>query len=107
MVTLVSPPIGPEVGVIEPITGDGTKLKLSELFVPPGVVILIGTVPIVCKGVIASISVSPTTIKLFAGVVPKFTLVAPVRLLPVITILLPPAVTPAVGKAAIGVGAVM
>jgi hypothetical protein len=45
IVTIVPPAVGPEVGVIELITGDGSKPKLSELFVPPGVPILIGTVP--------------------------------------------------------------
>jgi hypothetical protein len=39
MVTIVPPAVGPEVGVIEVITGDSWKLKLSELSVPPGVVI--------------------------------------------------------------------
>jgi hypothetical protein len=104
MVTTVPPVIGPEVGVIELITGGGWKLKLSELSVPPRVVILIGTVPTRCAGVIASISVSLTTEKLVAGVVPKFTLVVPVRPVPVIATLSPPAVTPVAGNTAVGAG---
>jgi hypothetical protein len=54
--------------------------------------------------VIASISVSLTTVKLVAGVVPKFTLVVPVRPVPVIATLSPPAVTPVAGNTAIGAG---
>jgi hypothetical protein len=54
MVTTVPPAIGPEVGVMEVITGNGWKLKLSELSVPPEVVILSGTVPTTCGGVTAS-----------------------------------------------------
>jgi hypothetical protein len=104
MVTTVPPAVGPEVGVMELITGAGWKLKLTELSVPPWVVIVIGTVPIRCAGVIASTSVSPTTVKLVAGVVPNFTLVVPVRPVPVIATLSPPAVTPVVGNTAVGAG---
>ena len=104
MVTTVPPVVDPEVGVMELITGAGWKLKLSELSVPPGVVILIGTVPTRCAGVIASISLSLTTVKLVAGVVPNLTLVVPVRLVPVIATLSPPAVTPVVGNTAVGAG---
>jgi hypothetical protein len=104
IVTTVPPAIGPEVGVIELITGDGWKLKLSELSVPPRVVILIGTVLTRCAGVIASTSVSLTTVKLVAEIVPNFTLVVPVRPVPVIATLSPPAMTPVVGNTAVGVG---
>jgi hypothetical protein len=104
MVTTVPPAIGPDVGVMELITGDGWKLKLSELSVPPRVAILIGTVPTRCAGVTASISVSLTTVKLVAGVVPNFTLVVPVRPVPVMATLAPPAVTPVVGNTAVGAG---
>jgi hypothetical protein len=104
MVTVVCPAIGPEVGVMELITGDGWKPKLSELSVPPGVVILIGTVPTRCSGVTASTSVSLTTVKLVAGVVPNFTVVVPMRPVPVMATLPPPAVTPVVGNTTVGVG---
>jgi hypothetical protein len=46
MVTDVPPVRGPELGVMELTTGVGWKVKSSELLVPPGVVILMGTVPI-------------------------------------------------------------
>jgi hypothetical protein len=105
MVTAVPPVIGPEVGVMELITGDGWKPKLSELSVPPGLVILIGTVPTRCAGMTASTSVSSTTVKLVAGVVPNFTLVVPVRSVPAIATLSPPAVAPVVGNTAVGAGA--
>jgi hypothetical protein len=105
MATTVPPIVGPAVGVMEPITGAGWKLKLSKLFVPPGVVILIGTVPTRCSGVTVSISVSLTSVKLVAGVVPKFTLVVPVKPAPVMVTLSPPAVTPVVGNTAVVVGA--
>ena len=55
MVTAVPPVVGLAVGVMELITGDGWKLKLSELSVPPGVVMLIGTVPARCAGMAAVI----------------------------------------------------
>jgi len=56
MVTTVPPVIGPEVGVMELITGGRWKLKLSELSVPPRVVILIGTVLTRCDSIYFSIA---------------------------------------------------
>ena len=53
---------------------------------------------------IASTSVSLTTVKLVAGMVPKFTLVVPVRPVPPMATLLPPAMMPAVGNNAVGAG---
>ena len=105
MFTSVPPVVGPEVGVIEEITGAGWNWKLSELSVPPGVVIVIGTVPARCIGVIASTSVLLTTVKLVAATVPNDTLVVPVRLIPVIVTISPPAVTPVAGNTAVGAGA--
>lgn len=105
MFTSVPPVFGPEVGVMEEITGACWNLKLSELSVPPGVVIMIGTVPARCIGVTASISLSLTTVKLVAATAPNDTLVVPLRLVPVIVTVLPPAVTSVVGNTAIGAGA--
>jgi hypothetical protein len=107
IVTIVPPAVGPEVGVIEVITGDGWKLKLSELSVPPGEVILIGTVLTICAGATASTSLSSTTVMLVAGVVPNFTLVVPRRSVPVMATVLPPAITSVEGKAAVGAGVAM
>jgi hypothetical protein len=104
MDTTVPPTVGPEVGVIEETTGGITKLKLSELFVPPGLVILIRTVPVECAGVVVFISVSLITVKLVAGVVPKTTLVVPMKPLPVMVRISPPAVVPKVGLTLIVIG---
>lgn len=90
---------------MEDITGAGLNLKLSELSVPPGVVIMIGTVPAICIGVTASTSVSLTTVKLVAATAPNDTLVVPLRLVPVIVTILPPDVTSVVGNTATGAGA--
>jgi hypothetical protein len=57
--------------------------------------------------VTTSTSVSLITEKLAAGVVPNFTLVVPVRLVPLIVTLSPPDVTPVVEKTAVGAGAAM
>jgi hypothetical protein len=78
--TVVPPVVEPEVGVMELITGAGSYPKVSELSVPP-------------------------TVKLEAGVVPNFTLVVPVRPVPVIVILSLPDRTPVVGNTASGAGA--
>jgi hypothetical protein len=105
MVTVVPPVVCPAVGAMELITGAGWKLKLSELSVPPEVVILIGTVPARCAGETAVILPSSATEKLVAGVVPKFTLVVPVKPVPVIATLSPPAVIPVAGNTSVGAGA--
>lgn len=99
----VPPAVDPEVGVIEVRTGGGTKLKLSELFVPLVVVILSGTVPATLDGVITPTEVSLTDV-IVPGVVPKFTLVVPARPLPVIVIVSPPAVEPVLGVAVVATG---
>jgi len=103
--TVAPPAVEPEVGVMELITGACWYPKVRELSVPPGVAMLIGTVPARCAGVTASTSVSLTTVKLEAGVVPNFTLVVPVRPVPVIVTLSLPARTPVVGNTAAGAGA--
>lgn len=86
------------------ITGGGWKLKLSELFVPPGATMVTGTVPTACAGVVRSTSVSPTILVMTAGVDPKRTLVVPAKPVPVIASGVPPDITPAVGKILVGVG---
>ena len=59
--------------------------------VPAGVVTVTSTVP-VPAGLSAVIVVSLTTVRFVAGVVPKSTAVAPVKLVPVIVTRVPPAV---------------
>ena len=55
-------------------------------------------------GETAVISVDETTVKLVAATVPKTTLVAPVKLVPVMVTVVPPAVGPEVGEMAVTVG---
>lgn len=87
------------------ITGACWNTKLSELSVPPGVVMLIGTVPARCIGVIASTSESLTTVNLVAGEAPNVIFVVPASLVPVRVTSTPPAVIPETGKTAVGAGA--
>ncbi len=58
------------------------------------------TVPAARAGEVAVIWVLETTVKLVAAVVPKWTAVAPVKLVPVMVTMVPPAVGPVVGATA-------
>ena len=71
--------------------------------VPPGVVTVTSTAPAACAGEVAVIEVALTTEKL-AAVPPNDTAVAPVKLLPVMVTLVPPAVGPAFGLTPVTVG---
>ena len=62
--------------------------------------------PAVPAGAVAVICVAETTVKSAAGVAPKETAVAPLRLVPVMVTLVPPAVGPALGPTALTAGAV-
>src|SRR3954470_17647325 len=62
------------------------------------------TAPAACAGDDAVICVGLSTVKLAAAVPPKFTAVAPVRSVPVIATLVPPAVEPEVGLTPVTVG---
>jgi len=73
--------------------------------VPPGVVTVMSTVPVLWAGAMAVICVVELTVKLVALVVPNLTTVAPVKFVPVIRTLVPPAVVPLVGLTAVTVGA--
>ena len=66
---------------------------------PPAVVTLTSTVP-VPAGEVAVIWVAELTVKPVAAVAPNFTAVAPVKLVPVMSTLVPPAVGPDVGESA-------
>jgi hypothetical protein len=65
--------------------------------VPVGVVTVISTVAATSAGEIAVIFVSELTTKLTAATVPNFTVVAPVKPLPLIVTPVPPLVVPEVG----------
>ena len=56
-------------------------------------------------GETAVISVDETTVKLVAAIWPKATLVAPVKLVPVMVTVVPPAVGPELGETPVTVGA--
>lgn len=90
-----------------PSTGDGTywNLSLAEVaLVPLGVVTLTSTVPDDCEGLVAEIWVSLSTVKV-APTVPNLTVVAPVKLAPVIVTDVPPLVGPLPGETELTAGA--
>jgi hypothetical protein len=72
--------------------------------VPPGVVTVTSTAPSVLGGAVAAIEVELLTVKL-AAAVPKFTAVAPVKLVPVRVTLVDPVLCPEVGLSPVTVGA--
>ncbi len=76
----------------------------ADVPVPPTVVTLTVTEP-VPAGDVAVICVAELTVKLAAAVPPNCTAVAPVKLVPVMTTLVPPAAGPDVGARPVTVGA--
>ena len=70
---------------------------------PPAVVTLTSTVA-APAGDVAVIEVALFTVKPVAAVAPNFTLVAPEKLVPAMTTLVPPAVGPDVGERLVTVG---
>ena len=73
--------------------------------VPTGVVTVMSTGPADPGGEVAVICVTLFTVKLMAAVPPNFTLVAPVKPVPVMTTLVAPAVGPLTGARDVTVGA--
>ena len=61
---------------------------------PPGVTTVTSTTPAAPAGLVAVIWVSELTVKLLAATVPKSTAVAPVKPVPVIVTVVPPAAGP-------------
>ena len=109
MVTVVPPARGPALGEIEVTTGAATKVNWSAADVadpPPGVVTLTSTVPVPACDV-AVIDVAEFNVKLAAAVAPNVTAVTPVKLVPVIATVVPPATGPDVGEIEVTVGAGM
>jgi hypothetical protein len=72
--------------------------------VPPAVVTVTSTVP-APAGDAAVIDVAELTVKLVALLAPNFTVVAPVKFVPVIVTDVPPASAPDVGETDVTVGA--
>src|SRR5438132_1915449 len=86
IVTLVPPAVGPALGLTEVIVG-GENLNLLPVdgeLVPAGAVTVTNTAPALDSGVTAVIVVAETTVKLAASSVPKATLVARVKPVPLI-----------------------
>ena len=112
IVTLEPPAAGPDDGLTAVTVGAGVGATYvnssAELvaLVPPGVVTVTSTVPDPA-GLVAVIWVALLTVNDVAGVVPKLTAVAPVRLVPVIVTVFPPAVVPDDGLTPVTVGAGM
>ena len=73
--------------------------------VPPGVVTKTLAVPAVPAGVVTVMEVALFTTRLVAAVPPMVTPVAPVKPVPVMVMLVPPAVEPLVGEILVTVGA--
>ena len=95
----VAPRVDPEDGVTPVIVGAGTTyVNAAELVaVPPGVVTATLLAPGVPLGVTAVIELSELTETLVAATPPIFTTVAPVKLVPLIVIVVPPNVDPVDG----------
>lgn len=65
--------------------------------VPVGVTTVMSYVPAVWAGAIAVMLVTELTVKLMAATAPKLTALAPVKFVPIMVTLLPPAALPANG----------
>jgi hypothetical protein len=106
IVTVFPPASGPEFGIKELIDGWETALYVYETPVTPspaGPDTVTVTVPLP-GGAVAVIEASETTENLGAGVVPKFTLVAYVKPVPINATLFPPAAGPLLGFKAVTAG---
>jgi hypothetical protein len=72
--------------------------------VPPGVITCTDAAPALPAGVIAKIATSPKTLKDVAALPPTETAVAPVKAVPEIVIVVPPASGPLTGETNVTVG---
>jgi hypothetical protein len=112
IVTDVPPAVGPEVGDSELTVGAGTGGGATEVnwsavavaLVPFGVVTVTSWAPAPSAGATAVIRVDDDELKLMAGTVPKSTLVAPLKLVPLMVTEVPPAVEPEFGDRDVTVG---
>ncbi len=104
IVIAVPPAVEPVAGETEEIVGGATYVNaFVAVAVPLGVVTATLCAPTVPAGVTAVTLVDETT-TLVAATPPTVTLVAPVKLVPVIVIAVPPAVEPDVGVIDVIVG---
>jgi len=91
-------------GVLPPSKDVVYVNALDLVEVPPAVVTATLLAPTVPAGVLAVIEVALTTTTFVADVTPIFTLVAPVKFVPVMVIVVPPVVGPDVGVTLLIVG---
>jgi hypothetical protein len=108
MVTLVPPAVEPLEG-LTPLTvgAEARNVNLSAApvaDVPPAVLTVISTTPAAWAGAEAVIDVDETTVNELAAVPLNETLVAPIKLVPVIVMLVSPAVEPLAGETLVTVG---
>ena len=105
MVTEAPPAVDPYDGDTPVTEGALVYVNVSagdvKLVPPDGVVTVTSTIPAASGGEVAVTCVDESTVKEAAGVVPKSTAAAPVRLLPFTTTVAPPAVEPEDGLAAV------
>jgi hypothetical protein len=105
IITVVPPGVRPYAGVILVMVGIAVYVyAFVPVAVPPGVVITMVTNPNAWAGAVAVICVSLTTVRAVAAVPPRVTPVVPIRFVPVIVTLLPPAIGPAPGAMLVKVG---
>jgi hypothetical protein len=108
MVTVAPPLVLPVVRVNEVMVGGPMKvnsLLVPDVAVPPTVVTCTLTEPADCALVLAVMVVEFVTWRVAAVVEPNLTLVAPVKLVPVMTTVVPPVYGPEVGASDVMVGA--
>jgi hypothetical protein len=104
-VMVTTAPVAADEGVNEVIVGAGINVRLlEELAVPPGVVTDI--VPVVPLATTAVMLVALTTVKEVAAVPPKLTIVAPVKLVPVMVTTAPVAADEGVNEVTVGAGGI-
>ena len=107
MVIAVPPANTPEFGFTNVMVGNGVTYVNAFVLVavPPAVVTATLCAPEDPAGVTAVIEVSLTTTTLVAAFAPIFTVLAPVKFVPVMVIAVPPLVEPEVGNTLAIVGA--
>ncbi len=101
-VMIIVLPMAPDSGEKEVMVGAGKNVNPSRLPVPPGVVTL--TIPEVPVSTTAVMFVALTTLKEVAAVPPKLTAVAPVKMVPVMVIVVPKIADAGVKEVMVGGG---
>lgn len=102
MVTVAPPAVVPVAGLKLVMAGPAAAVTvnwsaLTAADVPLGVVTVMSITPAPCGGAVAVICVSELTVKLLLWNQPNETTVAPVKLVPVMVTLAPPALVPVDG----------